>query len=63
MLGFIVLALFLLALVLGIIKRNQKPADPECDMCQGSGIVSTKDYNDLPCYDWCECTYKNPNSL
>lgn len=57
--GFIALAAFLLMLVIGIIKRNQKPANPDCPMCNGTGVVETTDYNGVPSHDWCECTYVN----
>jgi hypothetical protein len=55
----IVIPVILLVVVVAIIARNQKPADPACSECGGKGIVKTVDFNDQPCYDWCDCTYKN----
>lgn len=49
---------FFLVVVIGMIRSNQKPADPNCSECGGSGIKKEYGHN-----VWCDCTYKNGGGL
>lgn len=51
-------AFILLVVVCGLIKSNQKPADPNCSECGGTGVKSEDGYS-----VWCDCTYKHKGGL